>query len=721
MFYLIRFARAKGGKMFYSLKRFYSTFFKISFFFILFSIPLFSAANQILSGYVIDNTNRPLPYSIIQYSGKEGYTICDENGYFIVKEISRIDSIKVSRYGYKSKNISLSKLAKRQNIVVTLSPRDIKMSALEVAGQSSQPAHSSEIFSRLGYTQELNNLDNKEVLASLPGGYLRSYGGGAGTVTLSLNGAPSSHTQVKIEGFDINNIQNGNIDFSNIPTDFIQNMILLSSNSTDFRNSGTEGTILLSPWSGENSIAFERGSFGYTKYSITGNLPVNKFNLNLYAGREYSDGDFKYYNKTDQKEQKRKNNDFSQKYFSTKMDGMITDNLFAKSLFLYSEQDRGIAGATSYPTTEAIQDDKFLLWASQLGILHQKGYTTLKTIYKNSYSKYDQMPSDTAYSDHTLISGGISITNHYNFSPYFKTDVTVKYINDKLNSSEAGNHQRNSIISDFKATIDKVISMQPSIKWKFSPDKFNTFNPGLLLKYDFTKAAQINYLSLNYKKYFYYPTFNDLYWQPGGNPDLEPEKTNNYSLELGFKPSGNSLLKLNMFYKNSSDLIQWAPDPEDPGNWMGWFPQNIKDVERTGLTVSYDNYFSFIPLNMHFNYTYNNAENGLQNDKQLQYTPKNSANLILDFAPGNFILHGSVNYVGERITNYAGEFEPQDTKLAEMYDLSSKISYTIPLKYIDLKLSAGIKNILDKKLYTIADYPMPGRHYRFSVKISEFK
>jgi len=707
--------------MFHSLKRSYLTFFKIAIFSILFLIPLFLGADQILSGYVLDNDDNPLPYSIVRFSGKRGYRICDENGYFYINDISDIDSITVSRYGYITKSFELEDPAKNKNFVINLSPRDIKMTALNVAALTPDLSRSSEFFSRLGYTQELNNLDNKEILSSLPGSYLKSYGGGAGIVTLSLNGASASHTQIKIGGFDINNIQNGNIDFSNIPTDFIQNMILLSPNSTDFRNSGTEGTILLSPWSGQNSATFESGSYGYRKYSATGHLLINNINLNLYAGKEHSDGDFKYFDENTNQNQKRKNNDFDQQYISTKIDGMITDNIFAKTLFLYSEQERGIAGAISFPTPDAEQNDEFLIWANQIGLLHEKGFTTLKTIYKNSYSRYDQVPSDTAYSDHTLISRGIAIKNHYGLLPHLKTDIMIKYRNDRLNSSDAGEHQRNSIFADFRATIDKIVSVQPSIKWKYAHNKFNNINPALLLKYDFENIKKINYLSINYQKYFYYPTFNDLYWEPGGNPDLEPEKTRNYSLELSVKPHSNSLLKLNAFYKKSNDLVQWAPDPEDPDNWMGWFPQNIQDVERTGLILSYDNYFSFIPLNLHFNYTYNKAENGLENNKQLKYTPRNSANLIIDFELGNLLLHGAVNYVGQRITSYAGQFTPRDSKLNAMYDLSSELTYTIPLKYIDLKLSAGVKNILDKELYTIADYPMPGRHYNFSINISEYK
>ena len=54
-----------------------------------------------------------------------------------------------------------------------------------------------------------------------------------------------------------------------------------------------------------------------------------------------------------------------------------------------------------------------------------------------------------------------------------------------------------------------------------SPRKGNT-DYVLSEIYNNLKGSEIEY---HYGTGFRYPTFNDLYWQPGGNPDLEPEKS----------------------------------------------------------------------------------------------------------------------------------------------------------------------------------------------------
>lgn len=676
------------------------------------------AANQVVSGYVFDNNDHPLPYSIVKKVNTDGYTICDQSGYFYLKNVNRNDSLEIMRYGYQSQTIIKKDFKPGTNLVVKLVPRHIQLQSVSVEAFSPELNSSSEIFSRLGYTQELNNHDNQKVLSYLPGSYLKAYGGEAGTVTLSMNGAPASHTNVSLAGFNINNFQNGTIDFSNIPTDFIRNIVLLSANSTDFRNSGTEGTILLSPWTGENSLTMGAGSFGYQKYSATAHRSFGKINFNLYAGRELSNGDFKYYDAMTDQNSVRKNNDFNQNYISSKINGFVTDNIFIKSLLLYSEQERGIPGSTSFPTPEAFQDDQLTLFANQFGYLYGRGYNSLKTIYKESYSKYDVDPSDSSFSRHKLYSRGISLTNQHKFSEHVSSNLMFKFRSDQVRSTDAGKHTRNTLITDLSAKIEKFITIQPSLKWQYSANNFNRINPGILAKYKFSEVSFLNYFSVKYKKHYYHPTFNDLYWIPGGNPDLEAEKTDNYSAELSFNPYKNHYIKINGFYKSGSDLIQWAPDPEDPDNWMGWFPQNIQEVERSGAIITYDSHFSSIPLNLHLNYIYNNARNKLEDNKQLTYTPKHSGSLILDYTFDKFVLNTSLNYIGERITSYASQFSPQDSKLESMYDLSSRITYNLPLQYFDLGFSASVENILDKNMATIADYPLPGRHYKFSIKLS---
>ncbi|HMS51325.1 MAG: hypothetical protein IPI59_13510 [Sphingobacteriales bacterium] len=78
------------------------------------------------------------------------------------------------------------------------------------------------------------------------------------------------------------------------------------------------------------------------------------------------------------------------------------------------------------------------------------------------------------------------------------------------------------------------------------------------------------------------PTFNDLYWQPGGNTQLQPEKSWGLALRGQNKRLNiNSKLHLQVsaktYYRQINNWIQWIPNPQGV-----WSPRNVKSVANYG-------------------------------------------------------------------------------------------------------------------------------------------
>lgn len=97
-------------------------------------------------------------------------------------------------------------------------------------------------------------------------------------------------------------------------------------------------------------------------------------------------------------------------------------------------------------------------------------------------------------------------------------------------------------------------------------------------------------LIASYGRGFRAPTFNDLYWPADdwsrGNPDLAPEKSENYEIELraAYESWGWSLVG---YHNQVENLINWAP--VDPADQFGaWMPSNVDDAEIRGATLSAD-------------------------------------------------------------------------------------------------------------------------------------
>lgn len=86
------------------------------------------------------------------------------------------------------------------------------------------------------------------------------------------------------------------------------------------------------------------------------------------------------------------------------------------------------------------------------------------------------------------------------------------------------------------------------------------------------------------------PAFNDLYWPRDdfteGNPDLVPEKGQNFLFSVNYSPGRTVRLNSDLFYRKVKDLISWAPlgDINNYGS-PRWIPSNLNKSHSTGIDL----------------------------------------------------------------------------------------------------------------------------------------
>jgi vitamin B12 transporter len=130
---------------------------------------------------------------------------------------------------------------------------------------------------------------------------------------------------------------------------------------------------------------------------------------------------------------------------------------------------------------------------------------------------------------------------------------------------------------------------------------------------------------LSYGEGFKAPTFNDLYWPIGlysyGNPDLVPETSENYEVELRAAYE-NLQWSANIYRNNIDNLIDWAQDET-----FAYTPTNIDSVQIEGIELAASTEISGWKLRSAINYTQ-------PEDKITGYTlvkrPEKSATFELD-------------------------------------------------------------------------------------------
>ena len=199
------------------------------------------------------------------------------------------------------------------------------------------------------------------------------------------------------------------------------------------------------------------------------------------------------------------------------------------------------------------------------------------------------------------------------------------------------------------------------------------------------------------------PTFNDLYWEPGGNPELKPEFNSSGELGLDYQ-----LKKFNIgagwYFIKSEDLIQWRPLTQD-----FWSPVNINNATNHGLEfmASFDHVMGKHLIGLKASYDYTLASDD-DSDKQLIYVPKHRAGGILDYSWQNWSFNYNLQYVGKVFITTSNTESLDDYLLSDI-----SLARSICKGFIDLNFK--VNNLFDVNYQSVAFRPMPGRNYVFQI------
>jgi iron complex outermembrane receptor protein len=224
----------------------------------------------------------------------------------------------------------------------------------------------------------------------------------------------------------------------------------------------------------------------------------------------------------------------------------------------------------------------------------------------------------------------------------------------------------------------------------------------------------------NIARNYHHPSLNDLYWQPGGYPDLLPEEGISGELGLEYqKTYQGHLLKseITAYRSDINNWIIWIP------SYKGfWEPRNIIKVLTQGIEfkVSLDGKINRLKYKFAGNFAFTPSLNygdptvwgDLSYGKQLVYVPLQSNNVMVSLSYLGFFATYQFNHYGERYTTSSNDFTRRDWLYPYfMNDLIFGKDFHIN----NIHLSAEIKiyNLFNETYHSILYRPMPGRNYMF--------
>ncbi len=564
-------------------------------------------------------------------------------------------------------------------------------------------------------------------LSTMPGVYIRDYGGLGGVKTISVRGLSASNTTILLDGIKINSTQNGLFDLGLISSNFIDKIELLRGGFASFYGSNSAaGVVNLALARGKENGKIQSSLSSGSFNSYNGNISYNfslfdKVTHSLGISYLSSSGNYPFttYQFGEKKDYKRENGGFSN--FSTFFSNKIEfDNSLLKANFFFSSARRGIPGAVLQNQIESKRaklDDRF--YFASLNFLSQffdSSFFSIAVdakILNNEFFDPDGIgiitkKESVRFSNNELHSS----FNFSHISKWFKSDISAEWIFSSLKGDmlqpEVGNYvQRLSQAIGFTLTKGLLILQIPTeflISYRF--DSYSNFSP----YHSFSIGGRIDFpkklleLKTTLSNNFRAPSFNEMYYLNYGTSNLKPERSTSFNIEIYsayfdyFQPT------LSLFYINIFDKIISIPK-----NPLQWSARNLGKSISKGFEISMAGKIFFVTYN--FAYTFQEVLDE-QNDspaksKQIPYTPRNllAFNIKLNVLKYTY-LGIQCLYSGERFALPDNSF---NSRLKPYSLLDIIISQKLELNMLKFFISFEISNAFNTAYEIYKNYPMPGR------------
>ncbi|MFA5530058.1 MAG: TonB-dependent vitamin B12 receptor [Thiohalomonadaceae bacterium] len=212
-------------------------------------------------------------------------------------------------------------------------------------------------------------------------------------------------------------------------------------------------------------------------------------------------------------------------------------------------------------------------------------------------------------------------------------------------------------------------------------------------------------LTAAYGTAFHAPTFNDLYWPSGGNPDLNPETAT--STEIGLQSlAGPVRVDLRLFRTDLDGLITWACTLNCGGSWEDdiWLPVNVDRARIDGAELAIGGDIAGWTTRIAITVLEPRDE---ATGNVLPRRARRALRVDTDRTFGAYALGATLVAEGDHYDDLANTEE-----LAGYATLAVRAGYRLTH---DWRLEARLENVFDQDYRTAADYVQPGRSYYLTL------
>ena len=565
-----------------------------------------------------------------------------------------------------------------------------------------------------------------EILSETIPVYLKNYSPG-GLSSISLRGTTAFHSQVLWNGLNLSSPMLGQSDFSIIPAGFIDELSIDYGNASIIKGNGTFGGLIninTKPDWNKNydiSLTVNAGSYGLWSERLKASAGTSNFKSITRAFIETADNNFKYLNDVSYAEpvfERRLNSETSLKAIMQELYFRGEKTNTAVALWLQSS-NRNLPSniLVTSGTSGERQNDESL----RLAVNHTKSGKSSNLDFSsgilydhlNYVNEQASIESDNSSavlimkaSDELQIKSAarLKITATEEFSIV----NSVNYDGEKTrNVFTVSGMARKKLFDNLGATL--------IVKEILSDDKLLIPDFSAALDYTFLGKRR-TWLKVNFARNSRLPTLNDIYWLPGGNPDISNEYCYSGELNLGtdidISPGSKIESELSLHTSRIRNMIQWLP-----GEFSYWSPVNIQSVNINGFDA--DIMFRGNSGRLRYDLSgrlaltasvYKSASPEISGC-QLIYVPRLQAGGTAKLQYSVFYATINSNVTGRRYTT------TDNSSFLNGYCLMNAETGANLTKGVNrLNLTFRIENFINTRYQLIEFYPMPGRTYLFSIE-----
>jgi len=561
------------------------------------------------------------------------------------------------------------------------------------------------------------------LMQSMPGSsvgdYLQKMGynvlsyGPPGSIQLwRPDGLPPEYAQIKWNGAVMNSPGLAQADLSLIP-------VYILGESGNF-NAGNPISNIDSHPPKKNRLFASWNSSSLNNNRFTGlfDYHLKKWNFGLQSSFGILKNEFEYNDrlKPSQDAEIQEHNDVNELQLNPSVEFKQGKHTFSTEYWFTRKKLELPSTLGSYGSSDAIQQDSIHRAAFSWNFNSQSINIGSQLVYANEYQSYQsnlqstgeylidsEIQSNRLMAAVFIGSEQSALKWKLSFRPEIWMMNTENYTADEITEKRTqAALELEREIRGFKIEIDARMSNAGSTKWM--PDYSLKVERKLLEKANFQWTT-----SLAGSRIFRWPSFNERYWSPGGNPEIKPE--NGFRLEhfnmLEYSFLGCDIeLETSLWNAVISDRVLWLPEDQV------WTAENLDSYHSKGGKVLLNVWKKKEKFSYFARASYSNTLSKIEQDILMPYAPRHRYSVHAGISSKSWGFN--LGAVGSSL-RYADFSMNQNTSLPSYQNVQSEVSKSWRFGDYQLNLALQVDNIFNVQYEQVRLRPMPGRVFQITT------